>query len=211
MGLSTALTDPAARLVADTSTVINLIATGSAGDIIAALPNRIVVVDVVAAELEAGRAHGRKSCDRLKELALSGALDIVELNDHALPYFEDLVIGPAVSTLDDGEAATIAYALANVGTALIDERKATRICRERFPQLRVATTIDVLIHDDVQQRLGQALLTDAVWRALQNGKMGVRSHHVGWVVALIGEERAAECPSLPPRARTRSIQSPAGY
>ena len=41
MGSSTALTDPAARLVADASTVINLIATGSAGDIIAALPNRI--------------------------------------------------------------------------------------------------------------------------------------------------------------------------
>ena len=45
MGLSTALTDPAAQLVADTSTIINLIATGSAADIIAALPNRIAVVE----------------------------------------------------------------------------------------------------------------------------------------------------------------------
>lgn len=210
MGLSTALTDPAARLVADTSTIINLIATGSAGDIIAALPNRISVVDVVPAELEAGRARGRDAHDRLKELASSGALDIVELDHNALPFFEELVIGPAVSTLDDGEAATIAYALTHVSTALIDERKATRICRERFPQLRLATTIDVLIHNHVQQRLGQALLTDAVWRALQDGKMGVLSHHVAWVVGLIGDERAAQCPSLPRRARTPSTPSAGG-
>jgi len=204
MGLSTALTDPAARLVADTSTVINLISTGSAGDIIAALPNRVAVVDVVPAELESGRLHGREACDRLKELASSGVLDIVELGDDALPHFEDLVVGPAVSTLDDGEAATIAYALAHATTALIDERKATRICRERFPQLRLATTIDVLIHDRVRERLGHALLMDAVYRALQDGKMSVLSHHLPWVVSLIGEERAAHCPSLPQRARTRT-------
>lgn len=198
---STALTDPAARLVADTSAVINLIATGSGGEIIAALPNRVVVVDVVPVELETGRTRGREACDRLHELASLGLLDIVELTDDALTYFEPLVAGPAAETLDDGEAATIAYALAHAGTALIDERKATRICRERFPALRLACTIDVLIHSNVQTRLGLALLGDAVFRALQDGQMRVPSHHLASVVDLIGEARAALCPSLPRRAR----------
>lgn len=207
MRSSTALTDPAARLVADTSTVINLIATGSAGEIIAALPNRIVVVDVVPGELETGRTRGRAARDRLKELASSGALDVVELGDDALTCFEELVVGPAIETLDDGEAATIGYALTHSGTALIDERKATRICRERFPVLRLACTIDVLIHADVQTRLGPALLADAVFRALQEGKMRVLSHHLEWVIGLIGDERAALCPSLPRRARTLSAES----
>lgn len=210
MGSSTTLTDPVARLVADASTVINLIATGSARDIIAALPNRIAVVDVVLGELETGRARGREACDHLKELASSGALEIVELGDDALPHFENLVIGPAVTTLDDGEAATIAYALAHSSLALIDERKATRICRERFPNLRLACTIDVLIHGDVQQRLGRALLADAVFRALRDGRMRVLSHHLAWVIGVIGEQRAAQCPSLPRRHRTSSTQSPAG-
>jgi predicted nucleic acid-binding protein len=210
MGLSTALTDPAARLVADTSTMINLIATGSAADIMDALPNRIVVVDVVPAELEVGRARGREACDRLRELASSGALDIVELGDDALAYFEELVVGPAVETLDDGEAATIAYALAHAATALIDERKATRICRERFPALRLACTIDVLIHADVQTRLGPALLPDAVFQALREGKMRVFSRHFEWVIGLIGGERAALCPSLPRRVGTLSTESESG-
>ena len=201
MGSSTALIDPAARLVADASTIINLIATGSARVILAALPNRVVVVDVVPGELETGRARGRETWDRLQDLAAGGVLEIVPLGEGAALYFEDLVIGPAAATLDDGEAATIAYAVANGSTALIDERKATRICAERFPDLRIACTVDVLIHQDVQRRLGPDLLSDAVFRALRDGRMGVFPHHLEWVVALIGEERAAQCPSLPRRTR----------
>lgn len=204
MRSSTALTDPAARLVADASTVINLIATGGAGKILAALPNRIVVVDVVPGELETGRTRGRKACDRLEELTSSGTIDVVALGGDGLTYFEQLVVGPAAETLDDGEAATIAYALTHEATALIDERKAARICRERFPALRLACSIDVFMHGDVQTRLGPALLADAVFRALQEGKMRVLAEHLAWVVGLIGEERAALCPSLPRRARQPS-------
>lgn len=65
----------------------------------------------------------------------------------------------------------------------------------------MACTLDVLIHHDVQRQLGSDLLSDAVFRALRDGRMGVMPHYVEWVVALIGEERAALCPSLPRRAR----------
>ena len=201
MGSSTTLTDPTAQLVVDASTIINLIATGSARAVISALPNSIVVVDVVTGELETGRARGRDACDHLKELATAGVLDIVELGDDAARHFEELVIGPAVATLDDGEAATIAYTLSHDGTALIDERKATRMCAERFPQLRVACTVDLLIHPNVQQQLGLDLMADAVFKALHDGRMGVLPHHLEWIVGLIGDERAARCPSLPRQVR----------
>ena len=161
----------------------------------------------MSAELELGRTRGRGACDRLKELASSGALEIVELDADALPYFEELVVGSAIETVDDGEAATIAYALAHSATALIDERKATRICREHFPGLHLACTIDVLIHDNVRQRLGETRLADAVFRALQDAKMGVFAPHLAWIVGLIGAERAALCPSVPRRALTPSAES----
>jgi predicted nucleic acid-binding protein len=201
MGSSTALSDPASQLIADASTIINLIATRNARAIVSALPNRVVVVDVVPRELETGRAHGRETCDRLNELVTAGVVAIVELGDDAAPHFEELVIGAAAATLDDGEAATIAYALAHAGTALIDERKATRICAERFPQLRVACTVDVLIHPDVQRQLGPDVLAEAAFNALHGGRMGVLPHHLEWIVGLIGDERAALCQSLPRRVR----------
>jgi predicted nucleic acid-binding protein len=201
MGSSTALSDSASQLIADASTIINLIATRNARAIVSALPNRVVVVDVVPRELETGRAHGREACERLNELVTAGVLGTVELGDDAAPDFEELVIGAAAATLDDGEAATIAYALAHAGTALIDERKATRICAERFPQLRVACTVDVLIHPDVQRQLGPDMLAEAVFNALHGGRMGVLPHHLEWIVGLIGDERAALCQSLPRRVR----------
>jgi predicted nucleic acid-binding protein len=188
--------------VADASTIINLIATGSAADILSALPNRVVVVDHVPAELETGRPRGRVACDGLKALVAGGMIGIVGLPDSAAAHYENLVIGAAAETLDDGEAATIAYALAVAVTPLIDERKATRLCAERFPHLRVGCTVDVLIHPNVQQRLGPEVLRESVFRALQDAQMGALPQHLDWIVEVIGRERAALCPSLPQRVRS---------
>ena len=104
-------------------------------------------------------------------------------------------------TLDDGEAATIAYAVGRGAIAVIDERKATRIGAELFPALRIACTVDMLAHPQVQDDLGKEMLADAVFRALRDGRMRVFPHHIEWVVGLIGPEKVAACRSLPGSAR----------
>lgn len=58
----------AETITADASTVINLNATGRARDIVQALGSRFVVVDVVQAELDAGRRSGRRDADLLNGL-----------------------------------------------------------------------------------------------------------------------------------------------
>lgn len=201
MTLSTEVSAAGAALVADASTIINLIATGSARAIVAALPHRILVVDVVLRELETGRARGREAYDRLNELAAGDVLTLVELGDGALPCFEHLVVGRATETLDDGEAATIAYSVTHGGTALIDERKATRICAAQYPQLQLACTLDLLLHEQVRRQLGPSLVADSVFRALRDARMGVMPRYIDVIVGLIGEERAALCTSLPRRVR----------
>jgi predicted nucleic acid-binding protein len=204
MGSPTFLTDPSVQLVTDASAVINLIATGCAPTIIAAVPNRMLVVDVVPAELATGRARGRKDGDRFQELIAAGLVEIVTLGNLASQYFEELVVGSAVATLDDGEAATIAYAVEHAGTAVLDERKATRMCAARFPTLRVASTVDILLHPEEQRQHGPAMLADAVFNALHDGRMGVFPQHLERVLELIGHERAALCQSLP-----RAVRRPA--
>jgi predicted nucleic acid-binding protein len=208
MRLSSGLTDAAARLVADASTVINLIATGNVRAIVSALPNRVLIVDVVRRELELGRARGREAPGRLDELAADGLVGFVDLGSDAMPAFEDLVVGTALETLDDGEAATIAYATTHSHTALIDERKANRICADRYPALSVACTLDVLLHDAVQRELGPDSLAEAVFRALRDGRMGVMPDRLELVVGLIGEDRAALCPSIPRRVRIPARRPP---
>ena len=201
MGSPTCLTDPAALIAADTSAVINLNATGCAREIAGALPNKLVVVDAVSAELDEGRRRGRQDADLLSELVAGGLVEIVQLDDLAASHFEKLVVGPAAMTLDDGEAATIAYSIGREGIAVIDERKATRICADIFPDLRIGSTVDILAHPNVQRSLGKELLADAVFKALRHGRMRVFPHHIEWVVGLIGTDLAAACASLPNSVR----------
>ena len=196
------LTDSALSVVADTSVVINLNATGYSAAILDALPNRLLVVEEVSFELEVDSRTGRSDAEALSALVAQGNVELVRLGDAGTLHFISLVSGPANQTLDDGEAATIAYALEHCAIALIDERKAIRICAERFGALSTGCTVDIFAQDDVQRILTRDTLADAVFNALYQGRMRVPAHYVGWVVNLIGKDRAAQCRSLPVSVRS---------
>lgn len=201
MGLS-CLTDPSAKLVFDASTAINLNATGCAAKVLRALPHPVILTDVVLGELQEDSRNGRRDGDLVADLIAAGLMRVENIADLAQSLFENLVIGHGPDTLDDGEAATVAFAMERSLIPVLDERKARRICAERFPAQQVASTIDLLCHDAVAGALGAASLGDAVFSALQNARMRVLPKHEDWVVTCIGSDRAAQCLSLPVRLRT---------
>lgn len=139
-----------------------------------------------------------------------GHITIVRLGEQGGVLFEQLVSGDAAQTLDDGEASTIAFAVETGAIALIDERKATRMCVERFPALALACTVDLFAHPQVRHTLGPEGLADAVFSALDRARMHVHTHHLAWVVNLIGPERAACCKSLPSSSRDVGVRRPSG-
>lgn len=198
------LRDRTVPVVADTSVVINLNATQCAETILDALPNPFLVVPEVVLELESGLHSGRNDAAALDGWRASRRVQVVPLGDTGTGYFFKLVSGLASQTLDDGEAATIALALEAEPPAipLMDERKANRICANRFAHLVTGSTVDVLAQGDVQAALGRDRLTSAVFNALYYGHMRVLPHHLDWVVTLIGPERAKQYESLP-----RSVRS----
>lgn len=191
------ITDLTVPIILDTSVAINLNASQCASTIFQALPNKVKIVDIALQELDFDRRNGRNDGELLRNLVDGGLIEIVSLGESGNKSFEKLVIGNGPNTLDDGEAATIAYALETAGMALIDERKANRICEQEFPQLRVGSTIDLFTHSSVLTAIGNAALANAVFNALQDARMRVMPKHIEWVVALVGVERAAHCPSLP--------------
>jgi predicted nucleic acid-binding protein len=195
------LSDPEALLVADTSTAINLTASGSSREILRALPNRVVVAETILVELEAGKRRGRRDADHLKALIKDGFVDVITMGDVGAQHFEALVIGPAAETLDDGEAATIAVAIEHYGIALIDERKAQRLCRQRYPDLRTGCTMDIFTHPGVRRALGEQKLASSILSALMHARMHVLPHYVDWVVMLVGPDKAACYNSLPKTIR----------
>ena len=197
------LNDPVVPIVADTSVVINLNATGFAQAILDALPNPFIVVEEVAIELESGRRNGRKATDGLNTLIAAGQVEVVQLGSDGMRHFSGLVSGPAADTLDDGEAATIAYALEHNATAIIDERKASKICAKRFEELSSGCTVDLLAHGEIEAALGRKGLAEGVFNALYYGRMRVPAEHVSWVINLVGQDRTKKCISLPRSIRQR--------
>jgi predicted nucleic acid-binding protein len=190
-------------LVVDASVAINLNASGNAAAILRAVPSPVLIVDVVADELRAATRNSRDDAALLAKLVADGLIAEVPLDDLKQDHFERLVLGDDADTLDDGEAATIAYAVEKRAIAVIDERKAKRICRTCFAQLHVASTVDLIGLDVVAAALGPRDHSEAVFRALVDGRMRVLPEHLDWVVGLIGEERAARCLSLPAYVRKR--------
>jgi len=205
MTLPPSLPDKPSLLIADTSVVININATGCAETLLKALPHRVVVVDVVVDEIKGGLRKGRQDAARLAQLIDSGLIEVVTLGPQGLIHFESLVIGASGGTLDDGEAATIAYA-ANVGAhALIEERKARRLAADQYAAVPLGCTVDLLKHANVARALGISGIADALHNALIGARMRVLPHHIPWVVGVIGDERVAGCPCLPEVVRKQAL------
>lgn len=193
--------EPQEALIADASVIINLVASGCAEQLISAIPNRISVVEDIIGELDRGMANGHEEAVVLRHLTDCNFVDVVALSECDLELYEKLVCGSAAATLDDGEAATLAYCVGSNAIPLIDERKATRICRENYPFLKPASSVDVFLLAAEHPDFGNGRVGTALFNALRYGRMRVMQHQLDWVVAQIGEDLATQCTSLPGHVR----------
>jgi hypothetical protein len=193
--------EPGASLVIDTSIAISLAASCIGADVLQALARATYMVDVAIGELDDGGQRGANVMAALKQWQQARLLTEISLGPDALEIFEDLVSGPAVDTLDDGEAATLAHASAIGAVAVIDEGKARRIAGERHPALMLASTIDLLLHPAADQALGREAIAQGVFLALKDARTRVPPEHLDTVRSLIGSDRAGLCHSLPAGVR----------
>ena len=185
-----------AHVVADTSVVINLNASRFSDTILDVLPNRLLVVDQVFAELEAGQGNEHTDFRELSALVAQGRVEVVQLGVGENLHYDSLVSDVTSESLGDGEAATIAFAHGRCAVALVDDRKAIRIGSERFPDLPLGCSLDLFTQHDVRSELGCEGLRDSIYNALEVGRMRISSDAARWVVDLIGPERASRCRSL---------------
>jgi len=192
MSYSSCLADSTADLILDASVFINLSASGAAAVILNALPQRALMVDVAALEVQLDNRTGRSDNDTFQGLVGPPTLDLIKLDESGSALFEKLVL-----VLDDGEAATIAAAATRRAFVVLEERKARRICAQALPATPQASTLDLFAHAAVTRELGRNRLSEAVHAALQNARMRVRADQRDWVVDLIGGERALGCSSIP--------------
>lgn len=188
-------------LVLDTSVAINLAAAKARDTMLQALPNRVLIIDVVLEELRGGGRNGHDHYRVIEDLIASERIQVEHLADSAEDIFQRLVFGPTSETVDDGEAATIAYGASHQAITVLDDGKALDISRRLFPALRLAHSIDIFAHSAVRKELGPAAVSEVLFDVLISARMRVLPHHWEWVKRQLGPERCSMCKSLPAELR----------
>ena len=196
MTYSSSLTDNLTPLVLDTSVLINVHASRRGDRILDALPNEVLVPEIVASELE-HEASKTKAAGRqfIQHLVVTRRVRLVALNDSEHRLFGSLVSGSA--SLGDGEAATIAVGVRRHYLPVVDERKGRHRAEACLSGKHPGWSIDLLRHPRVVAALGTRGAADAVYLALRDGRMRIAEADCDIVVSLIGVRRALECNSLP--------------
>jgi predicted nucleic acid-binding protein len=201
MTFSSSLDGCESVLVLDASVLINLIGSRHSDRILASLPAPAVVSEYAAKEILEG-GHGDAVV--IQHLLDRGLLARQLMSPAAASLFEGLVSGATHESLGDGEAATIAIAHDIGAVALIDEKQGWRIAGVQFPDLQLATTVDLFALPTIGALLGPTALGEAVHGAIVQARMQVREHQLEWVIARIGVEAASECRSLARLMRNRA-------
>lgn len=206
MSLSAFPADPDAALIADASVVIGLNASGEARRVIELIERRVIVPDNAGNELAIGARFGHDDGAQLDALVAAGLVERLRLEGEAVTTYTALIDSTYGETLDDGEAATIALAVQHGAVAVLDEKKARRMCGQYFPHVVLGCTAQWLLG---VAALGRTAHAEAMINALRKGRMRVPPEFLDAVVTLIGAEAAAGCPSLPRLVRQTFMRSAA--
>ena len=184
-------------LVLDASVFVNLSATGYADRILEAIPVEVLIPAPVVTELLNSIKLGYNDAIALRPLLEEGIVSPLDIPRKAQLDYLELVSGSTASSLGDGEAATIASANALNAWAAIDERKARRVCENRYQNLKVSSTVDLLTHHDVTAAFSDRELSVALIAALEIAHMHVPDEHLCWVAQHIGLDRVEALSTLP--------------
>jgi predicted nucleic acid-binding protein len=181
-------------LVIDASVLINLLGSGAAEGVLQALTPAILIEQRALSEVLRDPSRNLPARHKRALLLERQLLQVRQLAGGAIECFLELVTEPYC--LDDGEAATIAYAVDLGAVAVLDERKARRVARERFPSLCVSSTAGLFRSVLEQGRMDAGQVRAVLLAALQRARMSVPSDEIDWVIGLLGVELAKQCPSI---------------
>ena len=188
--------DEATAFVLDASVLINFLGSGAAERLLTALPGPALVADRAFREVLRDPSGRIPSTDIRQALVEAGLVEVRPLEGTQALLYLELASAPDPDRLDDGEAATVALAVACGAVPVLDETKARRVYRSRFPGRPLESTAGLFRRLNDGERLPPDDLRSALYQALRQARMHVVSEEREWVVRTLGPELAKQCPSL---------------
>lgn len=120
-------------LVLDASAMINLLGCGSPERILSALGQESALEESTLKEVIRNPINSEPARPYVDKLVSAGLIRITRMNDESYSHYIDLVSGEPKEALGRGESAAIAYAVEVSGVVILDDVKARRVGKARFP------------------------------------------------------------------------------
>lgn len=152
----------ASILLNDASVLLNLLATGRFEAIATSINKQFAICPSVQTEVKSLRdpETGEIIPVDISPFLQSGALLLLELEGEQ----EEALYVEQAAVVDDGEAMSLAIASVRSLELAIDDRKARRIAGERFPQLCLWSTPELLKLWAEQSKCSKELLGETILR-----------------------------------------------
>ena len=170
-------------LITDASVLINLVASGAAGDILSGCGMEIKVCPDVIREVKIlrDRETGDEHAIDLEPFFAAGMLERIEPKTDS--EFELLIDYAALLVSGDGEAMCFALAESRGQPIAIDDERAIRRAKKRNPNFETLGTLEILIlwqelNSVADERMGQLL--QSIFRYARFRPAATHPHHEWW-------------------------------
>lgn len=146
MPLATFLdTFPAGPLVLDASTIFNLLGCGKPVEVVQALQVPCLIEEHTLKEIKRHPIPGLCHKEVLSSLVGNGSVSTYRMSLEAYELYLSLISGKPSECLDDGESAAIATAVSLGYGVMLDDGKARRVHRSRFPATSFASSLRLFL------------------------------------------------------------------
>ena len=188
--------DESTAFVLDASVLINLLGSGLVEQLLTALSGPVLMADWTFREVLRDPSGRLPPAGIRQGLADTGLVEVRALDGTQIQLYLELASAPDPDRLDDGEAATVALAVGCGAIPVLDEAKARRVYRSRFPGGPLESTAGLFRRLNEGNRLPPDDLRSALYQALRQARMHVVREEREWVIRTLGLELARQCHSL---------------
>jgi predicted nucleic acid-binding protein len=176
-------------LVLDASAAINLLGCGSPEILLDAFEGRCVIEEKTLFEVLYDPFLESAAEPTIERLRKRGSLRVEQMSSEAYLDYLELVSGDLQSALGHGESAALAHAAATQGVVVLDDKKARRVGKAKFPKCKQWTSVHLFREGSQARQLAPHEIGRLVQLALEKARMHVLESDQSWVNGLPGATR----------------------
>lgn len=171
-------------LVLDASPTFNILGSGSPELILAALSGLCVIEERTLQEVQRNPFDNSAAAPVIEKLIARGHLKAMRMGSTAYEQYLELVAADSTNALGHGESAALAYANEIEAIVVLDDRKARRIGKIRYPGCEQCTSIELFRRASKAGAISRRQTAELLRLAISNARMHVWPEDRKWLTEL---------------------------